>query len=108
MRCAILMAVATMSLLGANAMADNFTFSFTDPLLGTVTGEIFGLKNNATGSATEVLITSYPASLGTISDLVVTDWSDQTGNFFTETNGSITAPVFRAATARIYSTFLAI
>ena len=62
MRRAILMVVATVYLLGTNAMADNFTFSFTG-VAGTVTGEITGLQNNATGSATEVLITSYPATL---------------------------------------------
>jgi hypothetical protein len=50
MRRAILMAVATMSLLGADAMADNFTFSFTGTTgtgaTGTVTGEIFGLRHS--------------------------------------------------------------
>jgi hypothetical protein len=50
MRRAILMVVATMSLLGTNAMADNFIFSVTGGA-GTVSGEIIGLQNNATGSA---------------------------------------------------------
>jgi hypothetical protein len=89
MRRAILMVVATMSLLGTNAMADSFVFSFTGGG-GTVTGEIMGLQNNATGSATEVLITSYPASLGSIPDLIVTDWAAQVLNSFTETNGVVT------------------
>ena len=68
MRHAFLMAVATMSLLGADAMADNFTFSFTGTTgtgaTGTVTGEIFpDLQNDGmVHAATEVLITSYPAS----------------------------------------------
>jgi hypothetical protein len=88
-------AVATMSLLGVNAIADNFTFSFTDPT-GTVTGEIFGLHNNATSSATEVLITSYPASLGSIKDLIATDWDAQVDNDFTETNGAIAGAGFLA------------
>jgi hypothetical protein len=94
MRRAVLMAVATMSLLGASAMADDFTFSFTDAT-GTVTGEIFGLQNNATGSATEVLITSYPASLGSIQDLIATDW-DVVDNDFTETNGVLLGAGFVA------------
>ena len=63
---------------------------------GTVTGEIFGLQNNATGPATEVLIDSYPASLGVISDLIATDWSAQIFNTFTETNGQISTEQFEA------------
>jgi hypothetical protein len=73
-----------MSLLGTNAMADNFTFSFTDQGVGTVTGEIFGLQNNATSPATEVLITSYPSTiLGTIPVLDATQWTDVMDNTFT-------------------------
>jgi hypothetical protein len=89
------MVVATMSLLGTNAMADNFIFSFSDAA-GTVTGEITGLQNNATGSATKVLITSYPALLGSIPDLIATDWAGQFLNSFTETNGVITDAQFFA------------
>jgi hypothetical protein len=95
MRRAILMVVATMSMLGTNAMADDFIFSFSDAT-GTVTGEIFGLQNNATGSATEVIITSFPASLGSIPDLIVTDWAVQVFNLFTETNGVVTDAQFFA------------
>ena len=91
MRRTILMVVATMSLLGTNAMADNFTFSFGTGA-NTVTGEIFGLKNDGVAHpATEVLITSYPASLlGTIPDLDATQWDDLGDNLFTEVNGKIT------------------
>lgn len=101
MRRAFLMAVATMSLLGADAMADNFTFSFTGTTgtgaTGTVTGEIFGLQNDGmVHAATEVLITSYPASFGVISDLIATDWSDQMTNEFTETGGKLTGAEYGA------------
>jgi hypothetical protein len=46
----------------------NFTFSFTnDPSVGntpgTVTGEIFGLTDNSTSAATNVVIFSDPAAL---------------------------------------------
>jgi hypothetical protein len=93
---AILMAVATMSLLGTNAMADNFTFSFNTGA-NTVTGEIFGLNNNGTAApATEVLITSYPPIFGTIPDLVATNWTTQLHNSFTETGGDVTAAAFLA------------
>ena len=49
------------------ATADNFLFSFTNTsgnTPGTVTGEIFGLVNNSTSSATDVTITSAPAAIG--------------------------------------------
>jgi hypothetical protein len=45
----------------------SFTFSFTNDsgdVNGTVTGEIIGLADNATSSASAIYITSYPASLG--------------------------------------------
>jgi hypothetical protein len=89
------MVIATMSLLGANAMADNFTFSFADGV-GTVTGEIFGLQNNKTSSATEVLITSYPASFGALKDPIATDWI-VSFNSFTEASGAITDDNFFAS-----------
>jgi hypothetical protein len=94
-RRAILMVVATMSLLGTNAMADDFVFSINGGF-GTVTGEIIGLQNNATGSATEVVITSYPTSFGSILNLIATDWTDQLANIFTVTNGAITEAEFFA------------
>jgi hypothetical protein len=97
MRRAVLMAVATMSLFGVNAMADNFTFSFTDPTNGTVTGEIFGLQNDGMyHPATEVLITSAPASFGSF-DPIATNWDVQDANSFQETGGVITVANFLAS-----------
>jgi hypothetical protein len=101
MRRAVLMAVTTLSLLGANAMADDFTFSITDPTVGTVTGEIFGLQNDgAYHPATEVLITSAPASFGSF-DPIATDWSIQDVNSFQETNGVITDWSFLALSSTV-------
>ena len=84
---------------GISAMADDFTFSFTNnvgTVSGTVTGEIIGLTNNATGAASQVIITSVPSGLspfeGTPFD--ATTWDTQTTNSFTETNGVITAANF--------------
>lgn len=44
----------------------NFDFSFTNTdgnVSGTVTGEIFGLTDNSTSAATDIVIDSYPAAL---------------------------------------------
>ncbi len=43
-----------------------FEFSFTNTIgntAGTVTGEVFGLVDNATVAATDVIITSYPSGM---------------------------------------------
>jgi hypothetical protein len=104
-------------LLGTYAKADNFYFSFTDTtgagyVFGTVTGEIEGLTNNATGPAAEVLLLSFPTAVlylpGSVppgvpplfecpSTSAVCDvslWYSQefgfSPNIFTETNGLIT------------------
>jgi hypothetical protein len=50
----------------SSSAADKFLFSFGNALgdiPGTVTGEIFGLTNNATSAATNVVIRSYPTEL---------------------------------------------
>jgi hypothetical protein len=85
------------------ARADDFDFSITNTdgtTPGTITGEIFGLTNDGTaGSATEVLITGYPAGDASIigsSSLNATSWDDQLDNSFTETGGSITSAIFWA------------
>jgi hypothetical protein len=83
------------------ARADNFTFSFSsDPTLstvsGTVTGEIFGLPDNGTGAATDIVVTSYPAGLVSFGSYptpvdIFTWTGGLTGeNSFTVTNGVIT------------------
>jgi hypothetical protein len=96
---------------GAPAHALTFTFSFStdlaDPdvvngVAGTVTGQIVGLTNNATSAATEVLVDTWPATLGTIANPAYTPpinvslWSVQLANSFTVSGGVITAALFRA------------
>ena len=83
-------------LFGTYAMADNFYFSFTNTsgtVSGTVTGEIIGLTNNATGPATQVIITTYPAGLSPFetAPFDVLMWDLPFINTFTESAGSITA-----------------
>lgn len=97
------MAILTvLTLSSRSAKADNFTFSFSNTIgdvSGTVTGEIFGLTNNATGPATEVLITSFPAGLDSVLGSAPIDaslWTSQVTNSFTETGGMITGGAFEA------------
>ena len=52
----------------AHATLLDFTFSFTGTVppgsvAGTVTGEIFGLTEGASSSATNVIVVSYPVGL---------------------------------------------
>ena len=96
-------AIAAMSLSAVSAQAAVLvTFSFSnDPeygnVPGTVTGTIAGLSDNATGAATGITLTSYPAGLnnaGYSSD--VFSWADGTiyTNSFTITNGVVTGSDF--------------
>jgi hypothetical protein len=91
----------------------NFDFSFTNTggnAAGTVTGEIFGLTNNATSAPTDIVVTSYPAA---ITGLPAAPWDIYTipgfefGNHgtpeladhFTVTNGAITDATYSLFTA---------
>ena len=80
----------------------NFTFSFTDTTDapgnggGTVTGEVFGLTNNATGAASDVVITSYPALYNGLIPSAPFDIGaagSYGSNTFTVANGVITSSV---------------
>ena len=67
--CALLaLSGALVAPLAAHATTLNFDFSFTGTgpgaAPGTVTGEIFGLTDNATSSPTDVVIFSAPAFVG--------------------------------------------
>lgn len=63
------LALAAFTLFPGTAQAGPFFFSFSNDnsgpgnVPGTVTGEIFGLVDNATSAATDILILSYPAGL---------------------------------------------
>ncbi len=101
MRKSLWISVLGIVLFGTYAMADNFYFSFTNTtgvVSGTVTGEIVGLTNNATGPATQVIITSYPPGLSPFetAPFDVLGWDFLLGNQFTEVNGSITTGAIAA------------
>lgn len=87
-------AALTMTLTTANAAVVHFSFSNVDGSVpGTVTGQIFGLVDNAANqTATSVIITSFPAGLnGQLdegSDAVL--WTDLRSNTFTIVNGVVT------------------
>jgi hypothetical protein len=82
--------------LSSPAKADSITFSFTNTVggfSGTVTGIILGLTNNATGPASDVIITSAPAVFSNLPPLPIEanlDGFDTLVNSFTETAGVIT------------------
>ncbi len=63
-----------------------------------MTGEILGLTNNATSSATEVLITGYPSGLDSIfsNPIDASLWDQQFQDSFTEVDGEITTGSFWA------------
>lgn len=77
-----------------------FAFSFdndsgNEP--GAVSGTIFGLVDNQDGqSATSIVLTSFPAGLGTPFNLDVTMYDSQTANSFDVLNGQIVAANFDA------------
>jgi len=105
----MVLAGALVAPLSAHA-ALNFDFSFTGPLdqgggTGTVTGEIFGLTDNATSAPTDVVIDSYPAAIGGLPpapwDLYAIpgfifgeNGTPLLANHFTVTNGVITDALF--------------
>jgi len=87
----------------ANTLSFDFSFSNTLGVTpGTVTGQIYGLSDNATSAATSVVITSYPASLGSIGTpfdvlsypLVSGVPSAVISNSFTVSGGQITSVNF--------------
>jgi PEP-CTERM motif len=78
----------------------DFDFSFTNTLgtvSGTVTGEVFGLTDNSTSAATDLIIDSYPAGLtipGTPWDIFNAAGAIIGSNSFTVSGGQVTAFLF--------------
>ena len=109
------LAISAVTLLTSTAKADDFTFSFTGVIdqsqnvnvAGTITGEIFGLADNATGPATEIVFTSYPSVFSSLIGLggqtiTPTSWTPAPAglgtpynNSFTVLNGQLTSGYFR-------------
>ena len=78
-----------------------FSFSVTNTagtVAGTFKGEIFGLIDNSTSSATKVLIESFPSGLNSLASPPVDAilWNQQNQNSFTVSGGQITAGGFWA------------
>jgi hypothetical protein len=100
--------------LSARANALDFDFSFTNDVgnvNGTVTGEVFGLLNNTTSSATQVDILSWPAALIPVSSqpfytppIDATTWASQIFNTFTVSAGAIVSADFQATNTTAVST----
>jgi len=87
----------------AHATLLDFTFSFTGTVppgnvAGTVTGEIFGLTEGATSSASNVIVDSYPAGLEppsppqTIFSVILSN------TFSVSATGEVTAAAFSSVT----------
>ena len=113
-------AILGLTLLGAlsgeaQAVSLNFDFSITnDPtwgnVNGTVTGEVFGLVNNATSSATSVEVFTWPAGLIPLASqpyytapIQATTWANQFENSFTVVAGVVTSGGFHADNATAVS-----
>jgi hypothetical protein len=77
----------------------DFTFSFSNvngSVPGTVTGEIFGLTDNASGPASMVELLTYPMNLEPPDPPQFMD-TDVTQNFFTVTDEEITLAEYAAS-----------
>ena len=78
-----------------------FSFSVTNTagtVAGTFKGEIFGLIDNSTSSATKVLIESFPSGLNSLASPPVDAilWNQQNQNSFTVSGGRFALPSARA------------
>jgi PEP-CTERM motif len=85
------------------AQALDFTFNVTNTLgnvSGSYSGIVYGLTDNATGPATDVVITSFPGSLNSVAgsapiDFFGSSWTVR-DNSFTVADGQITAGGFNS------------
>ena len=78
-----------------------FAFSFTNNggvTNGTVTGKIFGLIDNGTSGATDIMLTGFPAALGLQSAPIDVQSVNLFANSFTVVNGVITAAFYATNT----------
>jgi hypothetical protein len=105
----LVVSAAAVMALSPSANAMNFDFSFSnDPLYGnvtgTVTGEIFGLTNNSTSYATNVVIDSYPAGIAGLpaAPFNVPDYAASLGQFIVDYGFTVTNGVLTGANYQIY------
>jgi hypothetical protein len=103
-----ILGTAALMVLCTPAYAVNFDFSFGNnsvdggTVAGNVTGEIFGLTNNATSSASNVVVLSYPVGVTGLpaTPFSASDYAADLGqplgtNSFTVTNDVITGGAFQ-------------
>lgn len=100
---AALAALAALACVGfaSSAHALNFDFYLSNVVgnvSGTVSGEVFGLTDNSTSAATDVVVTSYPGTLGLGATPIDEFGSAYTVTFnsFTVTAGQVTADAFQS------------
>ena len=89
----------------AHALDFNFSFSnVTGNADGTVTGEIFGLTNNATSAASDIVIDSAPAGwvLPAIPFSVFSHAGDWSGGYIDENSFTVSNGVLTDANFQIY------
>ena len=89
------------------ATLQNFDFSFTsaNPVVGTVTGEIFGLQANTSNqAATDVKIFSFPSGLGLSLTAPIDVFATATiGNNLFQTSGNFIISAAFSATSPQYN-----
>jgi hypothetical protein len=105
----LIVSAATVVALSSSAHAMNFDFSFSnDPaqgnVAGTVYGEIFGLTNNATSDATNVVIDSYPAGITGLpaAPFNIPDYAASLGEYIVDNGFTVTNGVITGANYQIY------
>ena len=101
--------IALVGLLFVPTAKADIIYDFTVPLTsGNVTGTVMGTLDlpfvnsggSGTGSASSLVLTSFPAAFGTLAGGdTVTSWLHQVTDTFTVTSGTITSFQFFATTA---------
>jgi hypothetical protein len=101
--------VAVATSVASFANATNFFFSFTNNpglgnVAGTVSGEIFGLTNNATSAATSVVVDSVPSGLDGLpaTPFTAAAYASQLGEFISSNSFTVVNDVVTAADYQIW------
>jgi hypothetical protein len=85
----------------AYALSFNFSFSHDFGVAGTVTGEIDGLTDNATGPATAVFVNSAPPVFNVTTPVSI-PVAGATNNSFTVSSGAITDSNFASLSSPFF------
>jgi hypothetical protein len=104
----LLALLALIMLLGPQSAKADVIYNFSVNLSsgtapGTVTGTIdlpfVSPGGSGSGAASSVVLTSFPAGIGTLSSNTVTSWAHQLADAFTVTSGAVTSYYFAADTS---------